>query len=134
MNLLDEIKNDINAIELLKDWLGDKILHVEQSQADHRSLACIRGEDTFGCPHNRPAKNWEKYTKVAVAEVVRGQLELKHRMKMATPFDDHLGICDICGCWLSLAVWTPIDRIREHTTPKQHAKFPEHCWKKKELS
>jgi hypothetical protein len=117
----------------LHDWLGDDLYHANQELANYRSLVCIHGSDGLGCPHNKSPRWWET-AKVAVAEVIRGQLEIKQKLQMKTEFDDQLGICDVCGCCLPLAVWSPIERIREHTTLKQKSEFPESfCWKKKEL-
>lgn len=132
MNILDEIKKEVAGAALLKDWLGDGLRHVSQEQADHRSIACVRGADGNGCPHNRSAKWWEVH-KQAAAGIIKSQMELKARMKISTPLEEHLCMCDVCGCALPLKVHVPTDHIRNHTTPEMLANYPPYCWQRIEL-
>ena len=132
MSLIRQIRYDIAALALLKDWLGDDLRHVSQEQADHRSMACLRGNGGEECPHHKAARWWET-AKVAGAEVIRGQLELKHKFRMATPFDDSMKMCRICGCSTGLKIWTPIDHIRAYTAPEMLPQFPPFCWQRQEL-
>jgi hypothetical protein len=133
MSIVDEVKNDINGVLLLKDWLGDDMLRVNQERADRRSLACLQGNGGEECPHHKAARWWEQ-AKSDIAETIRAQLEIKHRLKMATPLDDALKMCRVCGCCMSLKIWTPIEHIRAHTPPGKVKQFPAgFCWQRQEL-
>lgn len=132
MNPIRELVQDAKALALFKDWLGDGLTHVSQEKAGHRSLACLCGKDGWPCPHNRAPKWWES-AKSSVAGVMRQQLQLKSKAKLSTAFDHSLNVCDVCGCCLQLVIWTPIDRIKEHTTKEQISKFPNYCWQKIEV-
>lgn len=133
MSLLDEIKNDAEGVLLLKDWLGQGFNHVTPQKAAHRSLACLHGDNGMECPHHKMARWWET-AKHKVADVIKKQLQLKSRFKLATPFDDKMKICAICRCCMALKIWTPIEHVRKHTSKDTESKLPPHCWIRKELA
>lgn len=132
MNLWIEIRNDINGAAILKDWLGEGMHPVSQELADHRSLACISGDNGQKCPHNRESKWWEK-SKQAVAGVMLEQMAIKNKLQVTTPLEEHLGICDACGCCLPLKIHTPIEFIKAHTSDEQVKQFPAWCWIRQEI-
>lgn len=133
MNILQEIQNDIQGAQVLKDWWGAGGHPVAQSQADHRSLSCVRGNDGEPCPHNKGATWLETHAKEPIAIAIKNQLELKHKLKMETPFDAALHFCACCGCFLPLKLFVPIKHIAQHTGAEVLNQMPNYCWVKKEI-
>ena len=71
MNIRDEIINDIEGAQVLKDWWGGSLNPVSQSQADHRSISCVRGNNGKKCPRNKEPKWWERHLKLPVAKAIK---------------------------------------------------------------
>ncbi len=132
MNLFDELKNDVAGAKVLSDWLGSGGVPVSPDKAYSRALSCVTGDGGDPCPHNR-APTWLDTAKGVIADEIRKQLEIKTRLKISTPLDDKIFMCDICGCKLSLKVQVPIEHIAAHTSPDVKAKYPPYCWQHKEL-
>lgn len=133
MNILEEIRNDINGAAILKDWWGEGLHPVAQRTADHRSLSCIQGgENGTPCPLNRVPNWWDK-AKGAIADAIRKQMALKSKMNMRLTFEEHCFMCKGCGCALPLKLWVPFEHIKAHTSAKQFEDFPSHCWMQKEF-
>lgn len=132
MNLVDQIRQDAAGAALLADWVGRDGTPVSQEKANERAKVCLNGN--FGCPCTLNVEpGWWEKVKSIVAETIKKQLSLKNRMKLEVPRESELNICKACGCCLRLAVWTPIERLKEHTTQEQLDNMPIFCWKKNEL-
>lgn len=132
MNFLARLKDDAEGLALLKDWLGDGGKIVPPNLSIGRAETCV---NTHGkpCSENVEPGWWDRF-KLAVAEVIRNQLELKTRLGIKVPQEKGLAMCRVCGCCLPLKVHVPIGYIAKHTTnPKVRERFPAHCWIKKEL-
>lgn len=133
MNVLQEIKNDLDGAQLLGDWLGDEGHPVSQMVAEARSKRCTRGgKDGAPCPKNVAPKWWET-TKGAVAEWIRGELALKHAMELKVSEEDNLHMCSACGCAMRLKVWVPTEHLKRHTSQKVINMTPDFCWMRSEL-
>lgn len=126
MNVIDEIRHDASGLALLHDWLGAGGVPVLASTAEARAQVCL------WCPENRAPKWWET-AKDKVAEVIRGQLEIKNQMRLELAGEDGLGMCRACGCCLKLKPWVPMQHIIAHTDAKTMAKFDPGCWILKEI-
>lgn len=133
MNLIDEIRNDISGAKVLKDWWGSTLSPVAQRQADHRSLSCVIGNNGEKCPRNKEPRWWERHAKHPVAQAIKSQMEIKHKMKMETPLDDKLDLCSACGCELTTKIWVNIEHIKAHTSDETISKMPDFCWIIKEI-
>ncbi len=131
MNIVDEIKNDISAVEALHDWLGVEGRPVDPIISEARAKICVTGNQGQSCPHNIEAHWWDR-VKSSIARWIRAELEVKEMMKVATPWDAQLGMCACCGCCLSLKVHAPTRIIKEHTTEHQLGHTPSYCWMRKE--
>ena len=134
MRVFDEIKKDARGLATLRDWWGDDLRHVSQALADHRSLACLRGNDGEACPHNKAPNWWERNIKNPIAKAIKRQLEIKARFAMSTPFDSMLHMCGECGCCLKTKIWTPIDHIKKHTPASVTKDWPVWCWQRIEMT
>jgi hypothetical protein len=133
MNLIDEFKNDVAGLSLLKDWLGEGGNPVSQSVADRRAISCRLGWGGGTCPRNKEPNWWERI-KSAIADTIISQLEIKQKLNLHASGEYELDMCAACGCCLKLKVWTPLEHIQAHTTREQLAKMTDFCWIKKELS
>lgn len=93
---------------------------VDQTEADRRAAICAV------CPRN-----------VLFAKPCSGMCEELKSMAASTIGDKHvareseLEQCDICGCWLRVAVWFPLEIQCQGTTQTMREDFAEtpNCWK-----
>lgn len=132
MTLIDEIKHDVQALFLLRDWLGDGCEPVSRFHAEYRSLPCVKGQAGEPCQFNT-APNWWDEVKDAIAETIRSELELKKQLELHVTEEPNLHMCKICGCCLKLKVWTPIQYIKAHTSPENIERMPAFCWQRREI-
>ena len=132
MNLLDKLRNDIEGVKLLNDWIGEGGQPVSSMRSEHRAAACVSGNQGQPCPFNVEPGWWER-VKSSIAQTIQAELELKHHLELRQPLDDGLHMCSICGCCLKLKVWTPIQHIQAHTSSEMLDKMPGYCWQKREI-
>ena len=132
MNIVKEVKDDINGIEALADWLGDPGLPVHQMVAEFRSERCATGNDGKPCPLN-VEPNWWDRVKTQIALWIRRELELKHGMGLRVANEEKIHMCKSCGCCLRLKVWTPKSHLQKHITKESLEHNPDYCWLRKEL-
>jgi hypothetical protein len=121
MQFTAEIKNDLAALSVLKDWLGDGMKPVESPLAKARAKICL------SCPMNHGG-NWWDAVKSDLADEIRKQIAIKHQLKLKTDYDGFLGTCKVCSCNLRLKVWTPIEHIKSNMPEETMNAFPAHCW------
>ena len=129
MKLLEELKNDAAGLKTLTDWLGEGLHPVSQALADHRSLACVSGNNGEPCPHNKAPRWWEK-AKDSIAEHMRRQVEIQNQLEITTPFQDSLHVCELCGCCMRLKVHVPMKHIKAHTPEGRFERMPPFCWQR----
>lgn len=127
MSFTTEIKNDVGALGILNDWLGAGLKPVSQEQAESRATVCV------GCPMNKK-DTWWQTLKTEVALEIRKQAGLKNKLKLNTSQDHAVGECQVCKCILLLLVWVPTNILKEREPIERLKEYPEHCWKRKELS
>jgi len=92
--------------------------------ADKRAAICVQ------CPQNGSG-GLSRYFTVPVATLIKSRFERLHEMKLVTPNDAQLGVCDACLCPLRLKVWTPMEFIVKHTEKNAWPKFQQttpRCW------
>ncbi len=131
MNILQELRNDIEGVKLLKDWLGDGE-PVPQEQANARANVCVTGDHGKPCIWNM-APGWWDNIKNAIAMTIREELELKNHMQLRVADEEALAMCGACGCCLKLKVWTPTEHIKNHLPSVNFDKTPSFCWMRKEI-
>lgn len=107
--------------DILFDWEESGQPPVAQELANKRAEICTT------CPQNGKG-GLSRYFTIPAAALIKRRLERLHAMKMTTPNDGQLGICEACLCPLPMKVFTPLDFILKHTTDEQKAKFDERCW------
>lgn len=132
MSIIDEIQRDVQSAEALTSWLGQGGVPVGQVQAEHRALSCMTGDAGREC-HFHTAPRWWEVSKLVVAEWIRRQLGVKHKLGLSTPMDVDLKMCSRCGCCTLLKIWTPIEHIRDNLTPGTIETYPAWCWQRQEI-
>ena len=135
MNILKELRNDIEGAKLLKDWLGPDCATVPIEQAEIRAEACTNGHSGMKCPMNVAPGWWNllEQAKSEIAQTIRAQLELRNHLSLRVKNEDALHMCHVCGCCMKLKVFTPIEHIKAHTSPTQIAIYPSWCWIRREI-
>ena len=115
------VRNTASGIKTIKEWeiAGGKV--VDQLSAENRALICVN------CPKNVKGDLLDFFTQEG-AKLIQLQLETKNNMKLATSYDDRLGICDACGCVNKLKIWCPKDIIDLKMKPEVRDQLHETCW------
>lgn len=110
------------GIGVYLDMFGPHGTPVGRSEAVARAAVCA------GCPHNdvtHPLTHW--FLEEASSRIMALYGIVKD-MKLDTPSDAHLGVCDRCLCPLKAKVWARLDHIKRHMTADIRESLPPHCW------
>ncbi len=121
------VKRVASGVGVLKDWLGDGAVPVENEKAIARAGKCV------GCPQNAQG-DWTSWFTEPVANVVRHQLSIRKDLNLSTPHDAALNVCDACGCPLKLKVHVPLNHIKAHLGDEVKPKLDPRCWILAELA
>src|SRR5271170_6311149 len=97
-----KLANVVGASPVLIDWLTSREDAVPQEQANSRAETCAT------CPKNSK-EGWMHFFTEPVANAIRAEKGRKLSMKLETPKDDELGVCDACDCEMSLKVWMKLE-------------------------
>lgn len=116
---VDRLRSDAKGAEILSDWLGAGGEPETTERATERASICRT------CPHNVPAKKIETW----LAARIKQYEEVKHSITLKTEHDADIKGCSVCGCWLPLKVWVPVEHLKNDADD-----FPSHCWIRKERS
>jgi hypothetical protein len=104
----------------LAEWTIDGEI-VPSEVAEARAAICVQ------CPVNRPGTLSDWFTEKA-ANLIQRQFEIRASRELKTRSDEHLGLCDACGCPLKLKVFAPLRVIQKYLSPDVQAKLWEKCW------
>lgn len=107
--------------DVLFDWEESGQPPVSQELANQRASICA------GCSQNGQG-GLSRYFTIPAAAMIRARFEKLHEMKMSTPSDPQLGICEACLCPLKLKCWTPLDFILKYMTDDVRQKLDGRCW------
>jgi len=103
---------------------------VPREVADARALICTAGAPgNTRCPMNGTG-DWKQLFTEPAAELIKNQLAAKNSMKLATKYDQSLGVCEACACPLPLKVWAPLEYALRKMSKETKDKLPEWCWMK----
>lgn len=114
-------KKVVAGAGVLLDWLGDGAKPVSQELANKRAEICST------CPQNVKTDLTSFFT-VPAANMIRQQIEIRGEMKLSTPFDAKLGICQACACPLTLKPHVQLSYILKKLSPEVRAKLDPRCW------
>lgn len=118
-----------DGVRTLDDWIDSGTPPVPKEQSSARASVCA------ACPKNGQGDFTSWFTKPA-SEMIARHLEKKDAMKLSTPYDAKINVCDVCLCPLKLKVHTPIAYIKAHTSDETISKLSlvPGCWVVKEVS
>ena len=126
MKFLNELKNDLNGLSTLVDWLGQGMQPVPNEEAEVRAAVCAP------CIKNEHGDWWES-AKTAVADAIRSQIALKKKLNVSTSMDHRIGTCSVCSCNLKLLAHVPIEILKEREPTERISAYPATCWKRQQL-
>jgi len=109
------------GVDTLKSWMGKGGKPVSELLSNARAEVCVK------CPKNGKG-GWTHYFTVPAAAVIQREVEYRNRMKLSTPSDSQLGVCEACLCPLKLKVHTPLSDIIEHMPDDVKAALDPGCW------
>ena len=109
------------AASLLDWWVKEQGTPVPAEQSATRAFICTE------CPKNNQEDLGNWFTKQA-SEWIRKKLEARKDLKLETPHDEKLGVCEACSCPLKLAVHQPLDIKLRHLSPESKAALWSACW------
>lgn len=109
----------------LVDWLSSGAESVPVEKSTERAKVCAT------CPKNDNQGNLlDKFTGT-VSEAIRETLNRRRDFQLATPYDDRLGVCQVCYCPLKLKVHLKIEEIARRLPAEEKAeleKVEPPCW------
>jgi hypothetical protein len=109
---------------LLASWLGEGGGTVSNEEAVNRAKVCLV------CPMNRQG-DWTRYFSLPMANMLRQTLEMRNGMKLQTPDDPKLGICEACSCVLTLKIHVEPSVIKRKMAKETFDGLHENCWIRK---
>src|SRR5260221_2807480 len=126
--LFHKARNVVAGEEAVVTWLIEGAPVVSQELANKRAATCTGGDDpSKACPMNGKG-GLERYFTIPVVNAIRKQIERKKQMKLETPMDEMLGVCEACTCPLVLKPWMPLENILKNLLPEQAAALAPQCW------
>lgn len=111
------IRDAILFHRIRQQWLGEG-MPVAQDVAQARADTCL------ACPKHEVLAR-EAVT-APIANMTRRQMEVKAALKLHVERESELHSCGLCGCYMPLKVWLPIELARENTP--DWPTFPANCW------
>jgi len=116
----------VSGLQTIGAWLGKGGKPVAQELANSRAGVCVK------CPKNNRVGDWKSLFTKPAAALLQKEIEHRNKLKLQTPFDADLGVCDACGCVLRLKTHTPLVDIVEHMTENIKNDLHPDCWILKE--
>jgi hypothetical protein len=118
---VEQVKNTIAGIGLWLEFFGSDG-PVKQEQANHRASICAR------CvKNNREGNPLQRFNEASAKEITAIFGSLK-QLKLHTPHDDILGVCDACNCPNKSNVWVPLAIKQKHLREEARAQLDPSCW------
>ena len=105
----------------LVKWLNNAAEAVPTELANRRAAICT------SCPLNGRG-DWAAFFTIPVASAIRAAVEQRREMKLSTPFDAELGVCEACSCPLKLKVHMPIEAILADMPTESFDGLAKICW------
>lgn len=109
----------------LYEWEELGYPHVEPEVAAERAAICVT------CPKNQQGRSLTEYFTVPVAEMYNKRFQKLQELKLSTPDDDKLAVCQGCLCPLRTKVWFLPELIKKRLTPEIRAELNQiqpRCW------
>lgn len=118
---LSGVKNAAVGAKTLVEWIKNGAEAVSKELSNQRALTCVT------CPQNK-AGDYTRFFTEPVAEAIRAEVSKRKMMELSTDQDDHINVCDACGCPLKLKVHMPVDQIRKKMPQNTKDLLDKRCW------
>lgn len=106
---------------MLLEWESSGIPPVGREKSTARALRCTQ------CAMNKKGDLLAFFTQ-PVADMFKRKFQRLHELKLNTPHDPALNVCEACLCPLKLKVHAPLVLILKHLKPEARARLWQHCW------
>lgn len=126
-SLGQKLSNVAAGSEVIIDWIASGAEAVPQEQANNRAEVCSK------CPLNGKG-GWETWFTVPASNAIRAALLKKEGMKLSTPFDAELGVCEACSCPMKLKVWIKFAEFFPKMTQEAKDALDKGCWIRSEVA
>ena len=120
LSLAKSVRHVVVGAKTVVDMMGPEG-PVDQDMANRRAAVCAP------CPKNGKGGLLEYFT-VKGAEAVRETIGFFHGLKLRTPTDEELGICQACGCPMLTKVWARLSHILAHMPQEDYNDLVPQCW------
>ena len=130
-SLPQAVQGAVAAVAKMADGIGLLMDWIPSGTVVDPALSAKRGEVCVGCPKNSQQAFGSFFTQPA-SERLQKMVEARTDLKLATPSDEKLGVCEVCLCPMKLKVHVPLADILAKTKPATMAEFPDHCWIKRQ--
>jgi hypothetical protein len=125
------VLGQVAAVAKMADGIGLLLDFIPNGTPVAPELAAKRAEVCSTCPKNSEKAFLSFFTQPA-SERLQKMVEARTELHLSTPYDEKLGICQICLCPMRLKCHLPMDVILSKTKPATMAEFPDHCWIKRQ--
>lgn len=119
--LISRAKNVVAGSSILVEGIRSREDAVSQEQANSRAATCAT------CPLNGK-KDWLAYFTQPASDAIRQRISEKIEMKLETPYDSQLGVCEACDCPMSLKVWFKFEAFWPKMTQAAKDALDKGCW------
>lgn len=122
------IVGDVSAVKklasgsgLLMEWDASGAGTVAQEEANARAKVCSE------CPLNNVA-NYEHWQKIPAATAIKSRIARLNGLKLSTPYDQKLGLCDGTYCPTAYLVHAPKVILDKRVGAKIRPGLNANCW------
>lgn len=121
VTLKEKAANVAAGASVLVEWISSGAEAVPMEQANARAEVCSK------CPLNSKG-GLESFFTTAVSAAIRKALDMRHEMKLSTPYDSELNVCSACLCPMSLKVHVPFDKFYPKMSDETKTALDPNCW------
>lgn len=111
----------VAGARVLIDWIGSGAEAVPGEQSVRRAGGCV------ACPLNSQEELSAWFTR-PVSAAITAALEARKGMKLSTPLDDKLGVCEACQCPMKLKVHVRLEQFLPKMSKEIKGKLDPACW------
>lgn len=119
--LLASLRNVAGGSAAIVEFIASRQEAVPDELANQRAATCA------ACPLNTKG-NWLSLFTVPVANAIRIRLQERTNMKLSTPQDAQLGVCEACECPIPLMIHFPLETKLNHMSERAKSSLHPGCW------
>ncbi len=113
---------NINGPIAVIEFLGPTGKPVPKQLAQSRAAVCSR------CPFNVPPHSLQEKLSTLILKAAFAIFKLKTHTHIKIETEPKLGICKVCGCFLPLKIFVPLEHILKFTPDSTLNCLAPNCW------